>query len=154
MLLLKELANNSYVSTRNAEQNSPIPVVRVEVNAPGVVQKEALSKLEKTDKSISKTKTTMDIILPGFTYKQYVDEITGETRERVYETVFQIDINSIEGITPSSGPESKPEDLPYSRVIGRSGRYYDIKLSYETLQKKIIQARTEQWHKQLIAMSN
>jgi hypothetical protein len=95
----------------------------------------------------------MMIHLPGFTYKQYVDS-KGETRERIYETVYDIDIDQIEAICPSTGPQEIPDSLAYSRVIARSGRYYDINLSYRELKQRYEQAKKQQARRQLLIISS
>lgn len=94
----------------------------------------------------------MTITLPGFTYKQYVGP-DGETREKIYETRFEIDLESIEALTPSTGPEEAPDHLPYSRIVTKSGRFYDIKLSFKELREKINRARQEQERRRLLIIS-
>ena len=92
------------------------------------------------------------ILLPGFTYKQYIAP-DGEQREKVYETRFEIDLDSIEALTASTGPEEAPDHLPYSRIVTKSGRFYDINLSYKELREKVARARKEQERMHLIIIS-
>ncbi len=96
----------------------------------------------------------MYIILAGFTYKQYTDVGTQETKELVYETTFEIDLDQIEAITPATGPENNPEELSYSRIIGKSGRYYDINLTFRELQQRIRKAKKDNYVAQLIVFKN
>lgn len=59
----------------------------------------------------------------GFVYKQYTNS-EGESMEKVYETVLDIDVDSIESMMPCTGPLDAPDDLPYSRIVGKSGDAY------------------------------
>jgi hypothetical protein len=95
----------------------------------------------------------MDIRLPGWAYKQITDK-DGRTHDRVYETFFEIDVNSIESITPSTGPLSAPDDLPYSRIIGKSGRFYDINLPSPELRSRIKKAMQQMDYQEFIKNSN
>lgn len=92
------------------------------------------------------------ISLRGYSYKQY-NNSEGEPMERVYETVFDIDVDCIESMCPSTGPLSAPDDLPYSRIVGKSGRFYDIKLSLDELRKEVSRAKREAKLSQLLVQS-
>lgn len=103
----------------------------------------------------------MHIILPGFSFKPYIEKsINGmgeeiiENREAIYETTFEIDIDQIESLAPSAGPISHPKELSYSRIVGKSGRYYDINLSFKDLQFRVHRAKQDKYYKQLIIISN
>ena len=93
----------------------------------------------------------MNISVKGFSYKQYQKD--GEQLERVYETVFDIDVDCIEAIMPCTGPLDAPDDLPYSRIVGKSGRFYDIKLPLEKLRMKIENARKKEHIYKLLIQS-
>jgi hypothetical protein len=95
----------------------------------------------------------MFIKLPGWSYKQYTNE-QGEIKESVYKCVFEIDVDSIEAFSPSTGPLENPETLPYSRIMTKSGRMYDIRLKYAKLRERVWEAKKELAYQKLISISN
>jgi len=96
----------------------------------------------------------MNVSLPGWSYQQYTHPETCEDMERVYETIFDIDIDSIEAITQSSGPEDTPDRLLYTRIIGKSGRQYDINMPMADVRTSILDARKCQHTYKLLVQSN
>ena len=91
--------------------------------------------------------------LPGWSYKQYTTE-QGEMKESVYECTFEIDIDSIEAIAPSTGPLENPDNMPYSRIMTKSGRNYDIRMKYGILRDRVWEAKKELAYQKLISISN